>query len=233
MRWFKHMTDMKDDPKVNLLFESHGHRGVLIYVWLLEIIAKNMDETDLCSLKTTRQHWAKMLRTYWHHVEKILTSCRDHGLIILTSTPDHVDISCPKLLIIRARKKPIGGTKIPLDIDIDIEVDSRRRSPISPKGELTGIEFFETFWKETPKKRDKQGCLRIWKKKNLDLKIDLILTNLRIHKESSQWTRDAGQYIPNPSTWLNQERWDESIQVIKEKTWEDRFDEKLKLKGML
>jgi len=28
-------------------------------------------------------------------------------------------------------------------------------------------------------------------------------------KSSRQWTKDDGQYIPNPSTWLNQERWED------------------------
>lgn len=92
---------------------------------------------------------------------------------------------------------------------------------------------YDRFWLEFPKKRDKAGCLRIWMRKNLDPKIELILSALRKEKESSQWTRDAGQYIPNPSTWLNQERWEDRLETIKEKTWEDIFDEKQKAKGAL
>ena len=34
-------------------------------------------------------------------------------------------------------------------------------------------------------------------------------------KTWDQWNRDGGQYIPNPSTWLNQHRWeDEPVHVF-------------------
>ena len=30
-------------------------------------------------------------------------------------------------------------------------------------------------------------------------------------KKSDMWKRDKGQYIPNPSTWLNQKRWEDDL----------------------
>ena len=30
-------------------------------------------------------------------------------------------------------------------------------------------------------------------------------------KQSTQWQRDGGQYIPHPATWLNQERWEDEV----------------------
>lgn len=213
MRWFKHMTDMKDDPKINLVFEEHGHRGVLIYIWLLEIVAKNMDETDLCSLKTTRQHWAKMLRTYWHHVEKILASCRDHGLIFLTSTQDHVDISIPKLLIIRARKKPIGGTKIPLDIEVDIDVD--KEPLLFPKGD--DLEFQE-FWKKYPSrngvKPNKQKAHKEWlklkpeEKQKATLSIDAQIEHYNRCKNAMVFVAE----FPDAFRWIRDKKFNDEIQ---------------------
>jgi hypothetical protein len=32
-------------------------------------------------------------------------------------------------------------------------------------------------------------------------------------KKSKQWQKDDGQYIPNPSTWLNQGRWDDELEA--------------------
>ena len=32
-------------------------------------------------------------------------------------------------------------------------------------------------------------------------------------KKTDQWTRDGGQYIPHPATWLNQRRWEDEIPV--------------------
>jgi hypothetical protein len=69
-------------------------------------------------------------------------------------------------------------------------------------------EKFETFWKEYPKKRDKMRCLKTWNARNLDAKIDAILLGLDVEKKSSQWLKDQGEFIPHPSTWLNNERWE-------------------------
>ena len=41
-----------------------------------------------------------------------------------------------------------------------------------------------------------------------------LLTAVERQKCSSQWSRDGGQYIPNPATWLNQERWEDKLPEV-------------------
>ena len=38
-----------------------------------------------------------------------------------------------------------------------------------------------------------------------------ILSALSRQKQTPQWTKDNGQYIPNASTWLNQRRWEDEV----------------------
>lgn len=38
-----------------------------------------------------------------------------------------------------------------------------------------------------------------------------MLNAIEIAKQSMQWNKDNGQYIPNPATWLNQKRWEDEI----------------------
>ena len=45
-----------------------------------------------------------------------------------------------------------------------------------------------------------------------DLLIE-ILAAIDIQKRSVQWTKDSGQFIPHPATWLNGERWSDSVEV--------------------
>ena len=48
--------------------------------------------------------------------------------------------------------------------------------------------------------------------------LDVILTAIERQKASDQWTKDNGQFIPHPATWLNQKRWeDETIPASKPK----------------
>ena len=35
---------------------------------------------------------------------------------------------------------------------------------------------------------------------------------------TAQWTKEGGQYIPNPTTWLNQGRWDDKTEINIETT---------------
>lgn len=36
-----------------------------------------------------------------------------------------------------------------------------------------------------------------------------ILAAVQAAKRSDQWTKDGGQFIPHPATWINQGRWDD------------------------
>lgn len=71
---------------------------------------------------------------------------------------------------------------------------------------------FEQFWKEYPKKVDKKGSYRAFIRiEKLDEKFETIMNALKDQKNSLQWQKDNGQYIPNPTTWIHQERWEQVL----------------------
>lgn len=83
------------------------------------------------------------------------------------------------------------------------------KPPISPKGDDVD---FNTFWKAYPKKIGKDAALKAWKKIPRPAEtIPLILTALEWQKASLDWTKENGQFIPNPSTYLNQGRWKDEL----------------------
>ncbi len=47
--------------------------------------------------------------------------------------------------------------------------------------------------------------------------MNTILNSLEQQKHSVQWTKDGGQYIPYPATWLNGRRWEDESEVQNEK----------------
>ena len=74
--------------------------------------------------------------------------------------------------------------------------------------------LFEKFWNEYPKKIGKKNTEKIFIKINPDTSMfEKIIQSLTLHKKTSGWSKDSGQFIPHPSTWLNQERWNDEIQV--------------------
>jgi hypothetical protein len=71
------------------------------------------------------------------------------------------------------------------------------------------IESFDRFWDSYPRKVAKGNALKSWKKLNPPAElIEKILSHLDSMKDSDQWTSDHGQFIPHPTTYLNQQRWE-------------------------
>ena len=66
---------------------------------------------------------------------------------------------------------------------------------------------FELFWKAYPKKVGKKKVQDKFDANNFP--IDLIMKNIELQKKSDQWQNQ--QYIPNPETYLNQERWTDEV----------------------
>ena len=78
----------------------------------------------------------------------------------------------------------------------------RKNPPLSPEG-------FDRFWAAYPKKVGKQAAKKAFKSVNEPL--ESLLTAIERQKGSDQWSKNGGQYIPNPATWLNQGRWEDEL----------------------
>lgn len=76
---------------------------------------------------------------------------------------------------------------------------------------------FETFWRAYPKRKGKDAALTSFKRKKCALKIEVILKALELQKQSEQWEKQGGQFIPYPATWLNQGRWEDELEVPSER----------------
>ena len=73
---------------------------------------------------------------------------------------------------------------------------------------------FERFWNAYPRHTAKANATKAFNKlKPDDALIDKMLKAIEQQKKSDQWQRDNGQYIPHPSTWLNQRRWEDELEV--------------------
>lgn len=88
------------------------------------------------------------------------------------------------------------------------EEEIRRDQPHSsaaPKG----VRDFDLFWKAFPRKVGKASASKAWRKLNLDAESNKILAAIRRCKDSEQWRKERGQFIPHPATWLNRGGWDD------------------------
>lgn len=83
--------------------------------------------------------------------------------------------------------------------------NSKKNSPKRPYA-----PGFDEFWKAYPKKVAKTAAQKAWDKLKPDQSLqETILQAVNAAKNSRSWTKDNGQYIPHPATWLNGRRWED------------------------
>lgn len=104
------------------------------------------------------------------------------------------------------------------DKDIDKDID---KPPTAPQG---GAEGFEEFWDSYPRKDAKAQARKAWDKLKPDEEQRGRITSaVNAQRYSEQWSRDGGKFIPYASTWLNQRRWEDEVQMTR-KTENSSFD---------
>ena len=80
-------------------------------------------------------------------------------------------------------------------------------------------DLFIEFWKEYPRKDAKSKAEQKFNKVCKDEKIfKEIMAALKIHKQTNDWLKENGQYIPYAISWLNQERWKDELICSTERT---------------
>ncbi len=99
----------------------------------------------------------------------------------------------------------------------------RQQSDTNKKGnKVKNDKNFILFWDKYPRKTAKQKAIESWLKLNPSGElVSHILAAIELQKQSPQWQKDGGQFIPHPATWLNQRRWEDEI--IKNSGKVDKF----------
>lgn len=66
---------------------------------------------------------------------------------------------------------------------------------------------FDEFWKAYPKKKNKIDAQKAFVKVKAPLQT--LLSAIEHQKQSEQWKKNNGQFIPYPATWLNRGAWED------------------------
>lgn len=69
---------------------------------------------------------------------------------------------------------------------------------------------FAAFWSAYPRKTAKVAAQQAWSKLTPSADVlQRILDALTWQASSAAWTKDGGQFVPYPATWLNAKRWED------------------------
>lgn len=73
-------------------------------------------------------------------------------------------------------------------------------------------ERFDQFWHMYPRKIGKGAARKAFARINPDDELlKRMITAVVKQSKTTDWTKEGGQYIPHPTTWLNQERWEDEV----------------------
>lgn len=109
-----------------------------------------------------------------------------------------------------------------------VRIAQKTRSAMRTSGDVSSE--FAAFWNSYPRKVDKVRASKAWAKLNPGPQVVVaLMAGLERAKQSEQWNRDGGKYVPHPKTWLNGRRWEDEGQTSGSVDSSPLFDDGLAL----
>jgi hypothetical protein len=231
MKWFKHDSDAAIDAKIEKLIVRYGLEGYGLYFYCLELIAKNIDKDNLTfELEHDAELISRRVGLHPDRVQEMMGYMvdlslfeNDRGVITCFKLAYRLDDTTsrnpeikkmqaglnaiPELTPKRLRSKSEETSDRLEEIRLE---ENKNTSPSGDEKKLRADHLFDEFWAAYPTKTGKKKCLEIWKRRRLgDGLADTILEDIKTRKEKDRKWIDG--FIPNPSTYLNGDRWEDEI----------------------
>lgn len=122
------------------------------------------------------------------------------------------DQTSPDMAPSRARALPTALCPLPLATEEEERIESFALSPHESGNGVSKVPVlvkgptpFDRFWQAYPRKTGKGAAEKAWAK--MKPPIEAVLAAIEWQRTSTEWLREGGQFIPHPSTWINQKRW--------------------------
>lgn len=168
----------------------------------IELALKKLSTVGLVALYEFEGRPYLQLVTWMKHQQKRATHSKYPAPNIICNQLISNDINCNQMKSNVFEKREYENTRN----------ENTRNTPLTPQegeGASEQLAPFEIFWKEYPKKVAKQYALKAWMRIQPSKELlERMLKALAEQKQSEQWRKENGRYIPNPATWLNGGYWE-------------------------
>lgn len=166
----------------------------------------------------TDDQLARLTGTDKDTVKECVKEWKDNGVCDLTE--DGIVISRRMIRDEQKRRAGVRTGKFGGNPILTTLSSSRGHSPettlgltVNPTGTVKGQAQpvdFTAFWLAYPRKAGKVKAYQAWCRADLP-SLDKILSAIERAKESEQWQKNGGQYIPYPATWIHRGGWDDEL----------------------
>jgi len=97
---------------------------------------------------------------------------------------------------------------LPCQPEPELELKVREKESLSPRA-----KDFEAFWSAYPKKKAKPDARKAFDAAIKKTDIATMLAAIVRQRQSADWLKQSGQFIPYPASWLRQEGWADEDEV--------------------
>lgn len=199
----------------------------------IRICCKLWYTQDRCSITKTLEQWGRILHVPYTKALAILQYISDEKIGDVTFRNGDITVLSRRMerdehdrVLNRSRQEKFRtrhsrprskvGNNATSNADITAmshDSSSSSSSSTTPKAPVvTWRDAFVLFWEVYPKKIGKGAAEKAWAKiKPGDQLVSKMLDAIKVQSRSHNWTKDDGQFIPNPATWLNQKRWEDEV----------------------
>lgn len=131
------------------------------------------------------------------------TVTSDANVTACDSNVTQANVTCDAMSVTNGG---IKGGDLDLDLNKDLDLDQEFKTKTTREASVCDARFDE-FWIQYPRKENKQGAIKAFKKINPNEKLfEEIL--LALSKQKT-WAAFQNGYAPHAATWLNAKRWED------------------------
>jgi uncharacterized alkaline shock family protein YloU len=231
MKWLKHETDAMDSEKMKMIIHEFGFEGYGWFWRVMEIIAKQMDETGRCHYDQPVSEWCGNLKVKQRKLRKFLELTTLQSITKVVYSGDKLRIEIPNLLKKRdnySKNLQVTNNKKAISIGLEVEVDRDREVDITHITNEVEIAFKED-WIIYPRKAGDKGkalsCYRKTVGNNLKVNRILFLEKMKAYVGSVD---DPG-FLKHGETFFR--NWQDlevsNIKPIKNESWDEKHEREL------
>lgn len=223
MKWYKHISDSLDDPFIFDLIDTFGADGYLVFFGILEIYSREFKTEDDWKLSVTHAYLRQKLHKRQDTlVIKILKHIQNSGKWNIVFENNQVIIFIPKFteLIDEWSRRKLSSHSVVtpkiLNTDKDKEEDKDTTSSVVVCRNKVKVKYdddFLCFYSAYPKHIGKEAAWKAWQKRNGDRPdLNTLLKKIESQKNTENWKKENGSFIPHPATWINNARWEDEVE---------------------
>lgn len=134
-----------------------------------------------------------------------LLKLQPHEKVVEATTTPVVEATTPPVVEATTTKDNLSKDNLPKEKNLSCKRVCTRSS----------AKAFSAFWSAWPRKQGKASAEKSFKKLSPDDNLLAeMLSAISAAKQSIDWLKDGGRYIPLPAKWLNGRRWEDEIAPV-------------------